>query len=182
MPFLLPTEAAAAEEHQQRPRPRSASNRQSFHSRNSVHTHVTEYQEGKSPYINPNHYSARPETYHRKSFTSSFTPQTLSPSTPTTGANAGFHSQFPSDATSTESAHHRRGPTGTAERGLDYHALHSRMHTAEEKRLEEDDNKERYWRRWGCYLSERQWVSRIHIRSVFEKTSDWLSPIKGNRT
>ncbi|GAB4186395.1 MAG: glucosidase [Simkaniaceae bacterium] len=28
---------------------------------------------------------------------------------------------------------------------------------AERKRLEEDKNKEKYWRRWGPYLSERQW-------------------------
>lgn len=73
-------------------------------------------------------------------------------------ASAGFHhTHFPSD--STESAHHRRGPTGVAERGLDYHSLHGRLHSAEERRLEEDARKERYWRRWGCYLSERQWVS-----------------------
>jgi hypothetical protein len=77
-------------------------------------------------------------------------------------AGAGFHSQENSDAT--EAAHHRRGPTGMADRGLDYHSLHSRMHSAEERRLEEDANKERYWRRWGCYLSERQWVSaRVRV-------------------
>lgn len=46
-----------------------------------------------------------------------------------------------------------------ADRGLDYHSFHKSMHSAEERRLEEDANKERYWRRWGCYLSERQWVS-----------------------
>lgn len=31
--------------------------------------------------------------------------------------------------------------------------------TVEEKRLREDEHKLRYWRRWGPYLSERQWVS-----------------------
>jgi hypothetical protein len=31
--------------------------------------------------------------------------------------------------------------------------------TAEEKRLKEDKNKTKYWKRWGPYLSERQWVS-----------------------
>lgn len=29
--------------------------------------------------------------------------------------------------------------------------------TAEEKRLEEDRTRKAYWRRWGSYLSERQW-------------------------
>lgn len=31
--------------------------------------------------------------------------------------------------------------------------------TAEERRLQEDRNKTKYWRRWGSYLAERQWVS-----------------------
>ena len=29
--------------------------------------------------------------------------------------------------------------------------------TAEEKRLEEDRTRKAYWRRWGPYLSKRQW-------------------------
>ena len=29
--------------------------------------------------------------------------------------------------------------------------------TQEEQRLEEDRKREAYWRRWGCYLAERQW-------------------------
>ena len=29
--------------------------------------------------------------------------------------------------------------------------------TAEEKRLAEERDRKAYWRRWGCYLSERQW-------------------------
>ena len=31
--------------------------------------------------------------------------------------------------------------------------------SVEEKRLEEDERKEKHWKRWGPYLSERQWVS-----------------------
>ncbi|ODV91661.1 hypothetical protein CANCADRAFT_23132 [Tortispora caseinolytica NRRL Y-17796] len=31
--------------------------------------------------------------------------------------------------------------------------------TAEEQRLRQDTNKERYWKRWGPYLSERQWAT-----------------------
>jgi hypothetical protein len=29
--------------------------------------------------------------------------------------------------------------------------------TAEERRLEEDRTRKAYWRRWGPYLSDRQW-------------------------
>jgi hypothetical protein len=29
--------------------------------------------------------------------------------------------------------------------------------TAEEKRLRDDEDRKTYWRRWGPYLSERQW-------------------------
>ena len=29
--------------------------------------------------------------------------------------------------------------------------------TEEEKRLEADKNRQAYWKRWGPYLSERQW-------------------------
>lgn len=70
---------------------------------------------------------------------------------------AGYHSSFPSEAT--EGGYHRRGPTGVADSGFNYHAFNNRMLTIEERRLEEDAKKQRYWRRWGCYLSERQWVS-----------------------
>lgn len=32
-----------------------------------------------------------------------------------------------------------------------------RMTTAEQRRLQEDADRQRYWKRWGPYLSERQW-------------------------
>ena len=32
-------------------------------------------------------------------------------------------------------------------------------HTAEGRRLEEDRDRVRYWKRWGPYLSERAWGS-----------------------
>jgi len=31
------------------------------------------------------------------------------------------------------------------------------MMTAEERRLEQDRNRQAYWRRWGPYVSDRQW-------------------------
>lgn len=36
----------------------------------------------------------------------------------------------------------------------------------EEKRLEEDERKEKHWKRWGPYVSERQWVRRPRFYSV----------------
>ena len=38
-----------------------------------------------------------------------------------------------------------------AELGGDYQGV-------ERYRLEQDDSRERHWKRWGPYLSERQWV------------------------
>ena len=34
---------------------------------------------------------------------------------------------------------------------------------AEKYRLEQDDKREKHWKRWGPYLSDRQWVSAIHL-------------------
>jgi hypothetical protein len=31
--------------------------------------------------------------------------------------------------------------------------------TEEEKRLKEDRNREKYWKKWGPYVSERQWAT-----------------------
>lgn len=55
---------------------------------------------------------------------------------------------------------HGRGPTSVMDRGIDANATDHSWSTVEEKRLDEDLKKENYWRRWGPYLSERQWVSR----------------------
>ena len=38
--------------------------------------------------------------------------------------------------------------------GPDYHG-------AERFRLDQDGRKERHWKRWGPYLSDRQWVRRV---------------------
>lgn len=52
----------------------------------------------------------------------------------------------------------------------------------EKYRLLQDDNRERHWKRWGPYLSDRQWVragvhhnesprtDQAHIRQLFERT------------
>jgi hypothetical protein len=33
--------------------------------------------------------------------------------------------------------------------------------TEEEKRLRKDRDKKQYWKRWGTYLSERQWATGL---------------------
>ena len=41
---------------------------------------------------------------------------------------------------------------------------------AEIKRLEEDAKQERNWKRWGPYLSERQWAT---VREDYSFNGDW---------
>lgn len=45
----------------------------------------------------------------------------------------------------------------------------------EKYRLEQDEARERHWKRWGPYLSERQWV-----RSFSSRTHRLNSPITGH--
>lgn len=43
----------------------------------------------------------------------------------------------------------------------------------EEKRLKEDREKTKYWKKWGPYVAERQWATGIYPTSlvVFEETA-----------
>ena len=41
---------------------------------------------------------------------------------------------------------------------------------AEIKRLDEDAKQERDWKRWGPYLSERQWAT---VREDYSFNGDW---------
>ena len=41
---------------------------------------------------------------------------------------------------------------------------------AEIKRLEEDAKQDRDWKRWGPYLSERQWAT---VREDYSFNGDW---------
>src|SRR5258706_15647190 len=44
---------------------------------------------------------------------------------------------------------------------------------AEKRRLEEDEKREKHWRRWGPYLSERQWAT---VREDYSENGDvWNS-------
>lgn len=33
----------------------------------------------------------------------------------------------------------------------------------EEKRLKEDRDRKKYWKRWGSYLAERQWATGTYL-------------------
>ena len=41
---------------------------------------------------------------------------------------------------------------------------------AEQKRLEEDEKRLKNWKRWGPYLSERQWGT---VREDYSKDGNW---------
>lgn len=38
----------------------------------------------------------------------------------------------------------------------------------EEKRLKEDRERKRYWKRWGSYLAERQWATGNFLTNITE--------------
>ena len=46
-----------------------------------------------------------------------------------------------------------------------------RGRTAEERRLEEDNRRDKIWKRWGPYLSERQWGT---VREDYSPDGDVL--------
>ncbi|GAC74854.1 glucosidase I [Moesziomyces antarcticus T-34] len=128
-------------------------NKSSFHSRTTADQFRAEYHpDNASKYANPKHYSARPETYHRKSFSAA--PSSMGEATP-----AG--SRRPSG--SEHDIGHGRGPTANLNHAVDARHGHGGNHhghhwvSAEDKRLQEDADKKRHWKRWGPYLSERQW-------------------------
>ncbi|CEH18534.1 glycoside hydrolase family 63 protein [Ceraceosorus bombacis] len=127
-----------------------SSSRPSFHSRDSVALHQAEYHPDlRSPYTNPSHYSARPQTYHQRSQSH----MSSVPTTPTSAQRTGRHGQEGSN----DDVGHARGPTSAIDRAIEANATDRTWQTAEEGRLDEDVRKERHWRRWGCYMSERQW-------------------------
>jgi len=43
--------------------------------------------------------------------------------------------------------------------------------TEEEKRLKQDRLKEKYWKKWGPYVAERQWSTGKSIQSPLVHTS-----------
>lgn len=63
-------------------------------------------------------------------------------------------------ATSTRSAEANAHPFPTpGMKSKDSEGLFHSWKSVEENRLDEDERKEKHWRRWGPYISERQWVS-----------------------
>jgi hypothetical protein len=58
--------------------------------------------------------------------------------------------------------------------------LGSDYKTVEHYRLDQDGKRERHWKRWGPYVSDRQWV--CHRLSLFNRdTPADNSPLPGNR-
>lgn len=187
----LPGKAAASEPAAQyTPSPSSlnSANRSSFHSRDYAAQQVPVYHPShpeRSPYAvsifcarefiycprllvltwlspltpnlqNPNHYSARPETYHRKSFG------------PSDARKMSFSKPSHQAVSSEDDVGHGRGPTSAIDPSVEDNATDRSWQTTEETRLDEDARKERYWKRWGPYLSERQWVSTsIQSRALY---------------
>lgn len=49
--------------------------------------------------------------------------------------------------------------------------------TQEEKRLKEDRERTRYWKRWGPYVAERQWATGVSRFSGFSvgSTNDLIA-------
>ena len=39
--------------------------------------------------------------------------------------------------------------------------------TEEEKRLKEDRNRTKYWKKWGPYVAERQWATGKYLHHPF---------------
>lgn len=38
--------------------------------------------------------------------------------------------------------------------------------TEEEKRLKEDRERKKYWKKWGPYVSERQWATGKDLKAI----------------
>ncbi|PWN48531.1 hypothetical protein IE53DRAFT_389260 [Violaceomyces palustris] len=127
--------------------PTSPGTQSSFHSRSSGHTFRADYHpDNQYPFTNPNHYSARPETYHRKSFSAATSQGDKTPSV----------SRRQSEASELDLGH-TRGPTHALAKAIESRHRDDSWLSAEELRLQEDTEKTRYWKRWGPYVSERQW-------------------------
>jgi hypothetical protein len=48
--------------------------------------------------------------------------------------------------------------------------LGNRYIGVEKFRLQQDEDRERHWKRWGPYVSERQWVRRLDLRHLGRRT------------
>ena len=61
-----------------------------------------------------------------------------------------------SSTRSSEAINHPFPTPGMKKEGQE--SMFDEWKSVEEKRLDEDENKEKHWKRWGPYVSERQWV------------------------
>jgi hypothetical protein len=96
---------------------------------------------------------------------------------PSSSADLGLTINIPKQATPNQPVshtEHKPAPSTPTARGYKDSATHaslkyrdrlitqlkSEYQSVERHRLLQDERKERHWKRWGPYLSERQWVSR----------------------
>ncbi|KAE8227927.1 hypothetical protein CF326_g7157 [Tilletia indica] len=156
----------------------------SFHPRENFHLRSDNNDD--TPHHSSAHYSARPNSYHRKSVSGMSTRSNTTigdeDSTSTAGAESHYHNQgrshnshsHPQTRSNSHSEHaaHGRGSTGFFERGGGG-ASDRGGQTKEKARLDEDTRKERYWKRCGPYLAERQWAT---VREDYSANGDAWSP------
>lgn len=81
---------------------------------------------------------------------------TFEPATPGAPTASADHFAVAASAAAAATAYARR-PSAYLPSGLSWTSK-------ENARLHEDNRKERYWKRWGPYVSERQWVRHISLR------------------
>lgn len=79
------------------------------------------------------------------------------------------HAGTPQNGHSRASSVQPEEASWTHEQAPTTHNVEPRFETKEEKRCREDEYKLRYWRRWGPYLSERQWAT---VREDYSEEGD----------
>ncbi|THH13216.1 hypothetical protein EW146_g6974 [Bondarzewia mesenterica] len=89
------------------------------------------------------------------------------PSPPTPVPNPPKSSKQNSDTNSSPKASQEQGPQTYRERVRKQ--LGSEYHSVERYRLDQDERKERHWKRWGPYLSDRQWAT---VREDYSDNGD----------
>lgn len=96
------------------------------------------------------------------------------PKPPPSAPNVSHKPHIPGAAATTPTARAGNEPPTTSGRYRDkiVTRLQSEYQSVERYRLLQDERKERHWKKWGPYLSERQWVSKAPKR-LFSFRSDF---------
>lgn len=100
-------------------------------------------------------------------------PQTSTPP-PTLPSKAGKPQESNASPTSNENAPEPYRDRIRQKLGSDYK-------TIEQYRLDQDNKRERHWKRWGPYVSDRQWVCHLLILAPTPTLLLIILPFPGNR-